>query len=272
MNSIDQEYLINCSEDVIGKSIYRVFKIEHLLEWFKTGKVAFCRPDEWEDPWEARLFKKSFRLNHDTLGVLPFMKLFYAQCWTRHEKESDLIWKLYSPNRTGVRVKTTINQFYDYLIKSKEYTDIDHKYHPSEMFVGKVIYNEDLEIKKVSKIIKKRYGNTKVIDNKKRRLDKTVVNILFKKRKAFHHEKEFIPTGGGSFGITNIGIWEDVENDVLLISMEMPNYSLMNNEVEIAGSLKNIGNNNVTSFEGEYWVNGTLSESFSVSGINFLSF
>ena len=28
---------------------------------------------------------------------------------------------------------------------------------------------------------------------------------------AFHHEKEFTPTGGGSFGITNMGVFEDVQ-------------------------------------------------------------
>jgi len=191
MKNIDQKYLINYNSSVLEDSIYRIFKIEHLLEWFKTGKVAFCRPDEWEDPWEARLFKKSFRLNHNNLGVLPFMKLFYAQCWTRHEKESDLIWKLYSPNRTGVRVKTKINQFYDYLIKSNEFVNFEHIYHNPEFFLGKVKYYQEREIKRVTKLIKGHFRNSKTIVNRKKRLDKSIVNILFKKRIAFHHEKEF---------------------------------------------------------------------------------
>jgi len=89
---------------------------------------------------------------------------------------------------------------------------------------------------------------------------------------AFHHEKEFIPTGGGSFGITNIGIWEDVENDVQLLAMDMPDYKVVNNTVEIGGNLKNIGSNDVNSFEGEYWINGELSETFNVTGINLSQF
>ncbi len=89
---------------------------------------------------------------------------------------------------------------------------------------------------------------------------------------AFHHEKEYIPTGGGSFGITNIGIWEDIENDVQLISLEMPDYSVVNNAVEIDGVFKNIGSNLVTSFEGEYKVNGEVSETFTISGISIAQF
>ncbi len=113
MERIDNEHLINCNSSILEDSIYRVFKIEYLLEWFKTGKVAFCRPDEWEDPWEARLFQKgiSIRKNHNTQVVYPFMNLFYAQCWTRHSEDSDLIWKLYSSEKDGVRIKTSIKQF-----------------------------------------------------------------------------------------------------------------------------------------------------------------
>lgn len=89
---------------------------------------------------------------------------------------------------------------------------------------------------------------------------------------AFHHEKEFVPTGGGSFGITNIGIWEDIENDVQLLGMDMPDYKVVNNDVEIGGTIKNIGSNTITSFEGEYLINGELAESFTVSGVDISAF
>ena len=89
---------------------------------------------------------------------------------------------------------------------------------------------------------------------------------------AFHHEKEFVPTGGGSYGITNMGIWEDTQDDIELLSMEMENYSLINNPVDITGTLKNLGNNVVTSFEGEYLIDGVMAEEFSVSGINLGTF
>jgi hypothetical protein len=89
---------------------------------------------------------------------------------------------------------------------------------------------------------------------------------------AFHHEKEFAPSGGGSFGITNIGILEDIENDVQLLSMVMPDYSVVNNQVVIEGNLKNIGSNSITSFEGEYLIDGEPAELFSVSGVNIPQF
>nr|MDB4304283.1 hypothetical protein [Desulfosarcina sp.] len=89
---------------------------------------------------------------------------------------------------------------------------------------------------------------------------------------AFHHEKEYVPTGGGSFGITNFGIWEDVENDAQLLTMELDDYALVNSDVEIGGTIKNIGVNEITSFEGEYWIDGELSETFTISGVSVSSF
>lgn len=88
----------------------------------------------------------------------------------------------------------------------------------------------------------------------------------------FHHEKEFVPTGGGSYGITNIGIWEDIENDVQTVSIDMPNYSVMNNAVEIGGVFKNIGSNTVTSIEGEYRIDGEVAETFTIDGLNISPF
>ena len=89
---------------------------------------------------------------------------------------------------------------------------------------------------------------------------------------AYHHEKEHVPSGGGSFGVTNFGIWEDIENDIQLLAMDMPEYSVVDEEVEIGGTLKNIGTNDITSFDGEYRVDGVVAETFSISGINIQQF
>ncbi len=89
---------------------------------------------------------------------------------------------------------------------------------------------------------------------------------------AFHHEKEFIPTGGGSFGVTNMGIWEDISNDAQLLCMDMPDYAVAGDNVEIGGTMKNIASNNITSFEGEYLINGELSETFTIEGVNIPAF
>lgn len=89
---------------------------------------------------------------------------------------------------------------------------------------------------------------------------------------AFHHEKESVPTGGGSFGVTNFGIWEDVQDDVQLLSLDMANYAVANSDVEISGIVKNLGSNPVTSFEGEYHVNGELVESFEINDVNIAAF
>ena len=191
MSKIDKEHLINCNENVMGKSIYRVFKIEHLLEWFETGKVAFCNPGKWEDPWEGYLFKKAFHLDQNNLGVLPYLNLFYAQCWSSRNEESDIIWKLYSTDINGVRIKIKVGNFYQKIIVSDEFNMNLHDYHSPELFVGKVKYYNDNTIKKVSKKLKKReFDNKTITQNSDKKLENTTVNILFRKRKAFHHESE----------------------------------------------------------------------------------
>jgi len=88
----------------------------------------------------------------------------------------------------------------------------------------------------------------------------------------FHHEKEFVPTGGGSFGVTNFGIWEDVQDDVQLLDIDVPFYAVVNSDVEIGGTVKNLGSNEVTSFEGEYHINGELVETFEMTGLNIAPF
>lgn len=190
MNSIDKEHLINCSEEIIEKSIYRVFEIEHLLEWFKTGKVAFCRPDKWEDPWEAFLFRKAFYFNKDNRGFIPYHKLCYAQCWTLNDKDSDLIWKLYSPNKNGVRVEISINKMYEQITSSNEFINYHHDFHKPECFMGLVEYLEKKEVKTPNQKIKK-YLNNDIKTMNKCRIEKSIIEILFRKITEYTHENEF---------------------------------------------------------------------------------
>jgi len=88
----------------------------------------------------------------------------------------------------------------------------------------------------------------------------------------FHHEKEFVPTGGGSFGVTNFGIWEEVQDDAQLLELNLLDYALANSDVEIGGVIKNIGSNNISSFEGEVLINGELAASFEKTGISISAF
>lgn len=89
---------------------------------------------------------------------------------------------------------------------------------------------------------------------------------------AFHHEKESVPSGGGNFAVTNMGVWEDVQNDVQLQSLDMPHYKLINNEFEVGGMIKNIGNNEVNSFEGTIYVNGESVQTYTITGLSLASF
>ena len=71
--------------------LYRIIKWEHLIDLFETRKLYFSNPREWEDPYESRV-------DH------PSMADVFAQCCGR-QGVSDAMWRIYSPNQYGVRVK-----------------------------------------------------------------------------------------------------------------------------------------------------------------------
>jgi len=56
--------------------------------------------------------------------------------------------------------------------------------------------------------------------------------------------------------------------DAQLVSINIPSYTLPNTDVDIAGTVKNIGTSNITSFDVNYTVNGTSAGIYSVTGIN----
>ncbi len=72
--------------------LYRITGYERLVETLRTDDWYFAHPSTWEDPYEVRI--------HNSLSPLLF-----AQCWCRRGV-SDAMWRIYSPNNLGVRIRT----------------------------------------------------------------------------------------------------------------------------------------------------------------------
>jgi hypothetical protein len=71
--------------------VYRILDFEHLVEMFKTKSLRLTRPALWEDPYEAPF-------DHWVLNNV------FAQSWSS-TPVSDAMWRIYSPSRTGVRIR-----------------------------------------------------------------------------------------------------------------------------------------------------------------------
>ena len=84
---------MNRTQQEIADSVYRIMSFDRLIEIFKTGELFLSHPSNWDDPYETFLPHK-----HEAA--------FFAQCWCKNGV-SDAMWRIYSPNQLGVRIRTT---------------------------------------------------------------------------------------------------------------------------------------------------------------------
>lgn len=74
-----------------NKFLYRIMRFDHAVQVLK-GSLYFSHPSQWEDPYETHV-----KHNYD--------HAIFAQCWTTASM-SDAMWRIYSPNFLGVRLRT----------------------------------------------------------------------------------------------------------------------------------------------------------------------
>ena len=176
--------LIFLTEVDLDRPVYRVFDFTRLEEIFKEKKLTLVKPKLWDDPFE------NFILN--STGILPdgrefqigFRDKFYGQCWSL-TKESDAMWRIYSPKKNGVKVKTTIRKLFTPLFRvGGEYKKTTGVTYNLMSFVGKVKYEGTKSL-------------TSMLEDEKRMSGKIFdqtgwgqASSFFFKRVAFKHEKE----------------------------------------------------------------------------------
>lgn len=96
---------INLDTSEKDKFIYRYLSFSRLVEIFSTNTYQLINPSLWDDPYEQWLTSAKFDLGSDELD-LGFRKSFFGSCWTR-KTSSDAMWRIYSPDKTAVRIRTT---------------------------------------------------------------------------------------------------------------------------------------------------------------------
>jgi len=157
--------------------IYRVYRLRHLMEVLRSGRNVLVKPGMWDDPFENVVFQKtSFMLGNERVEASAYVReRFYGQCWTLNREETDALWRIYSPTRDGVRVKSTIGRVFNGL-----YRDSDWRARAS-YFIGKVVYRKEHEIVAFLKrgISAAVFGDTR-----------WTASTLLVKRQEFSHENE----------------------------------------------------------------------------------
>lgn len=153
--------------------VYRVIPVFRLLELLKTKQNVLVRPKLWDDPFENYILKATATLPSGEKGRFGFRDELYGQCWTL-DRESDAMWRIYSSDKSSVRIRSRINLLFKSL-----YSEVDDLPGLS-VFVGKVKYESQ------KSMIKKLADVSDVLDPSGR----GVASTLLMKREEFRHEKE----------------------------------------------------------------------------------
>ncbi|WP_316801462.1 DUF2971 domain-containing protein [Pedobacter frigidisoli] len=132
--------LIFLTEADLEKSIYRIFSFQRLQEIFTQKKLTLVRPSMWDDPFENFILRAQATVDGGTPFNIASRNHHYGQCWSR-TKESDAMWRIYSPDKEGVKVKTTIAKLFRPLFeKGGSFRDIHDQEYNLQSFIGKVKY------------------------------------------------------------------------------------------------------------------------------------
>ncbi|MCG9625907.1 DUF2971 domain-containing protein [Vibrio mediterranei] len=164
---------INYKQEDIDKYIYRVFSFERLLELFNQRELTLVHPSLWEDPFENFFLNSEFTNAAGRKFSLDLKYGVYGQCWSL-SRESDAMWRIYSPDKRGVKVRTTSRNLLRYLNAATG--DLGSAY------IGKVNYLAKTKIKELC-------NDENFIDSS---LDSEqgIASTLLYKRREFSHENE----------------------------------------------------------------------------------
>lgn len=166
-----KEHLINIHHSDIDKYIYRVMPVHRLFEVFESDQITLVQPSKWDDPFENLLLKG---LINGVFERYPVSKIFrndiYGQCWTLH-RETDAMWRIYSQDKQGVKVRCTIRNLLESILK------LNSDFEPKALFLGKVEYLPQKTLLSVLSTIDGVYG------------EDAAKSLLYKRRE-FTHEAE----------------------------------------------------------------------------------
>lgn len=153
--------------------VYRIIKPTRLYELFEKNEGVLMHPSVWDDPYENFILRSKVRDKSGQVKTYSYHENMYGQCWTLNAN-SDAMWRIYSPDSRGIRIRTTVKK----LLHSLYHGGVNRP----DMFcgVGKVSYLRDQALSQFANSIYKNGSLEKV----------SLFRSLLVKRTAFRHEKE----------------------------------------------------------------------------------
>lgn len=172
--AMDDDNYIEIPQAMRSRHIYRIVSVERLFELFKKRQNVLTKPRKWDDPFENFILRARIRLQTGQLAQFSFHDQFYGQCWTL-QTASDAMWRIYSPDRNAVRIRSTIRAVAESL------SSILGDYAQIQAFIGKVRY---LPSQRLTAFASGWFPGMHAIGAR------VSADTLLVKRPAFRHERE----------------------------------------------------------------------------------
>lgn len=154
--------------------IYRFISFDRLLYLLRSEYLWIGQTKLWDDTYENFLAKAKYQLGTTPVSYSGFISGLFGQCWTL-TKETDALWRIYSSDKTGVRIKSTIKK-----VIEASLNEVNLKPYSTRLkTIGRVNYLNSIELNNWIKEL-----NIGQISNQ------ALVQSLFIKREEFAHENE----------------------------------------------------------------------------------
>ena len=124
----------------LDKSIYRIFSYDRFEQLINNKELVLVNPSMWDDPFENFFLNVEVDCGNGEIATLESLAgSWYGQCWTEN-RDTDAMWRIYSPDKDGIRVSTTVRKLF-----SAIYDNSDSKA-GLKFFVGAVEYTDKQDI------------------------------------------------------------------------------------------------------------------------------
>ncbi len=171
--------LVDLTQKQQDARVYRIIEPERLYELFERNEGVLVHPSCWDDPYENFILRSKVRDKMGRVRAYTYHKNLYGQCWTLNTN-SDAMWRIYSPDTRGIRIRTTVRK----LLESLYYSGL--KKPDKFCVVGKVRYLGEKALRRFANGIYKNGSLEK--DN--------LFRTLLVKRPAFRHESSWSTSPG----------------------------------------------------------------------------
>jgi hypothetical protein len=227
--------------DCLNTKIYRVFSKKWLVKLLESTRMGLMRPRRWEDPFENFLLRCTAKdAEGELIGLSEIEKDWFGQCWTLHE-DSDAMWRIYSPDKDGIRVSTTIGRLFDAIY------DTSDTYAQLNYFIGRVRYYPRIEIEEF-------LNNTTFSEFTFGGGTAQFAALLCVKRPEFEHESEIrilLRDQNESSDIREIQFDPNAVFDELILDPRLDNfeYECAKTRLHAAGWTKSVGQSQLYKIE-----------------------